>query len=608
MAFNSSSQISYLVLDSLLNGSKYGLEIIEFISQKTGGNYILKKPTLYSCLTRMEKKGLVSSSYWGESELGGKRHYYTITDDGKRELEQLSIEFQNITFAEEPAPAPEKTLPNTPSTPSETTKANPVVEFVNTIVENDETSKHNQDKPVFLQQDNFFDIVKPVTKKEESVEEKSDIIENQIDIFSFQATLPQEPAQAQSETLVPPTQDKNSQPTDSSDEEKMKYYQKILEETPQKDDAKFLDSNEKLTPVQQAQNRTIYDTSNDLKKYRKRKSFSENQIEMAMVYENAEEKEIQKERIEQLKQAMLNSRQGNTPADVYRPEQTRISEPKPEEKVFANEIKFEPTKIQPTTDSSPVDAKEAKDDAVFITHRIDASQMPIQKKISPTNIEVNIYDDNLPAPKRNSDLEPTYKDMMAKLFERKKEKTPQPTTPTTAIIEEEPDVQSFTDYNSLKKYYSTHGIEFKEYRKSNVTRHHNTNFLNFINSAILLLLSGIGCSVLYGIISALQLTKNETNFMFYTLPVLFLVYFIYAGIKYKVVPSKKATLTYNAVINWAIALLASIITFVINVMCGMQFETMSSFLTTLLVPIFAILLIFPINYYIKKFIYKKYAK
>ena len=79
MAFNSNGQIQYLVLDSLAHGSKYGLEIIEFISQKTGGNYIMKKPTLYSCLTRMEKKGLVSSSYWGESEFGGKRHYYTIT-------------------------------------------------------------------------------------------------------------------------------------------------------------------------------------------------------------------------------------------------------------------------------------------------------------------------------------------------------------------------------------------------------------------------------------------------------------------------------------------------------------------------------------------------
>ena len=47
MAFNSNGQIQFLVLDSLSHGSKYGLEIIEFISQRTGGNYIMKKPTLY---------------------------------------------------------------------------------------------------------------------------------------------------------------------------------------------------------------------------------------------------------------------------------------------------------------------------------------------------------------------------------------------------------------------------------------------------------------------------------------------------------------------------------------------------------------------------------
>ena len=98
MAFNSNGQVQYLVLDSLKEGSKYGLEIIEYISKKTGGNYIMKKPTLYSCLTRMEKKGYVSSSFWGESELGGKRHYYSITSSGKNTLEELEKDFANANY------------------------------------------------------------------------------------------------------------------------------------------------------------------------------------------------------------------------------------------------------------------------------------------------------------------------------------------------------------------------------------------------------------------------------------------------------------------------------------------------------------------------------
>ncbi len=581
MAFNSSGQISYLILDSLSSNSKYGLEIIEYISQKTGGNYILKKPTLYSSLTRMEKKGLISSSYWGESELGGKRHYYTITNEGKRELEALSAEYANANYSEPTSPQPTNENKSTVDTLSQTQESTTSSNAV------------DEKKPVFLQQDNLFDMVKPTPAKIVETEEKpSSIIENQIDIFSFEASLPKQEEVIKAEEKTVETVTNIAETTNT--------------ET-QSDDAKFLDEHEKLTPNQEAQNRILYDTSSDLKKYRKRKSFSENQIEMAMVYENAEDREIQKARIEQLKQAMLNSRQN---AQANQQPTVPTSQPvfAQQNTSFTKQEIYQQTQTQPEVDETPLTNK--KDDAVFITHRIDASEMPIQKKISPTNIEVNIYDDNLPAPKRNSELEPTYKDMMAKLFERKKEKNTQaaPAQPVQKIEEVPVQQQSFSDYNSLKKYYSTHGIEFKEYRKSNVTRHHNTNFLNFINSAILLVLSGIGSAILFGILSAIGLVKAETNFMFYTLPVLFLVYFIYAGIKYKTMPSKKATLVYNAIINWAIALLASVIIFVINVMCGMQFETISAFITTLAVPIYAVLLIFPINYYIKKFIYKKYAK
>lgn len=558
MAFNSSGQISYLVLDSLADGSKYGLEIIEFISKKTGGNYIMKKPTLYSCLTRMEKKGLVSSSYWGESELGGKRHYYTITNDGKRELDELKKEFdtpQNTEGSVQAAPA---------------------------MTENIEITTAQEDKPIFLQQDNLFDIAKKPAKKEEKKAEESDIIENQIDIFSFQETL-QNTTQEQSQEGVEPNES----------EEKMKYYQQILEQSPVKtqDDGKLLEENEKLTEIQEAQNKVLYDTSSELKKYRKRKSFSENQIEMAMTYESVEEKDIQRERIEQLKQAMLNSRQNVV--DLQKEEQK-------------NEPIVEKADITIQTHSQTIiEPQEQKDDAVYITHRIDASEMPIQKKISPTNIEVNIYDDNLPAPKRDSNLEPTYKDMMAKLFERKKEK---PVVTPVEVVEEKEQVQSFTDYNSLKKYYGSHGIEFKEYRKTTVARHHNTNFLNFISASILLLLAGVGSSILFGIIAATQHLRTETNFMFYTLPILFLIYVVYSLIKHKAVQSKTANLVYNAPINWAIAILSTIIIFVVNVFCGMQFETIGLFATSLFVPILGVLLAFPINHHLKKFLYKKYAK
>lgn len=74
--------IDTIILKSLFESDKYGLEIIQEIEEKSNGSYELKQPTLYSCLKRLENQGLISS-YWEDSEIGGKRHYYTLTDLGR---------------------------------------------------------------------------------------------------------------------------------------------------------------------------------------------------------------------------------------------------------------------------------------------------------------------------------------------------------------------------------------------------------------------------------------------------------------------------------------------------------------------------------------------
>ena len=70
------------ILESLLDGDKYGYEIIKEVKEKSGGKIELKQPSLYSSLKRFEQKGLISS-YWGDSDIGGRRHYYSITEVGK---------------------------------------------------------------------------------------------------------------------------------------------------------------------------------------------------------------------------------------------------------------------------------------------------------------------------------------------------------------------------------------------------------------------------------------------------------------------------------------------------------------------------------------------
>ena len=80
------SQVSTIVLKALESGEKYGLEIIEYVKERSAGRIIFKQPTLYSALKRLEKQDLVSS-YWKNSEkFGGRRHYYSLTKKGVQEL------------------------------------------------------------------------------------------------------------------------------------------------------------------------------------------------------------------------------------------------------------------------------------------------------------------------------------------------------------------------------------------------------------------------------------------------------------------------------------------------------------------------------------------
>lgn len=79
--------ISQILLSALLSGDKYGYEICKDIEQRTNGKLVLKQPSLYSSLRRMEEQELIKS-YWGDSDIGGRRHYYSITEKGKQKYEK----------------------------------------------------------------------------------------------------------------------------------------------------------------------------------------------------------------------------------------------------------------------------------------------------------------------------------------------------------------------------------------------------------------------------------------------------------------------------------------------------------------------------------------
>lgn len=77
----SRGSVNNIILKTLVNGDKYGYEIIKEVEEYSDGKIVLKQPSLYSSLSRFEEKQFVSS-YWGDSDIGGRRHYYHLTDLG----------------------------------------------------------------------------------------------------------------------------------------------------------------------------------------------------------------------------------------------------------------------------------------------------------------------------------------------------------------------------------------------------------------------------------------------------------------------------------------------------------------------------------------------
>jgi len=85
--------INTIILCSLDDGDKYGYEIIAEIEKKSHGQYSMKQPSLYSALKRLEKDGYVTS-YWGGSVGGGRRKYFSLTEDGRAVSEQNRSEWE----------------------------------------------------------------------------------------------------------------------------------------------------------------------------------------------------------------------------------------------------------------------------------------------------------------------------------------------------------------------------------------------------------------------------------------------------------------------------------------------------------------------------------
>lgn len=82
------------VLASLSAGRAYGLEILKAL--KDSASLIVPEGTIYPMLNRLKSEGLLASE-WEESESGHPRKYYSLTDEGRFRLREMTRAWERFS-------------------------------------------------------------------------------------------------------------------------------------------------------------------------------------------------------------------------------------------------------------------------------------------------------------------------------------------------------------------------------------------------------------------------------------------------------------------------------------------------------------------------------
>jgi DNA-binding PadR family transcriptional regulator len=76
-----------VILRQLAEEDGYGYQISKKVANISSGRLELKEATLYTAFRRLEGAGYIRS-YWGNEMVGARRRYYSLTEDGRKKLEE----------------------------------------------------------------------------------------------------------------------------------------------------------------------------------------------------------------------------------------------------------------------------------------------------------------------------------------------------------------------------------------------------------------------------------------------------------------------------------------------------------------------------------------
>lgn len=85
--------LEFCIMLIISKGEIYASDILKDLKK---ADLIVVEGTLYPLLSRLKSSGLLQYT-WKESESGPPRKYYTITDKGEKNLEQLKITWSKLT-------------------------------------------------------------------------------------------------------------------------------------------------------------------------------------------------------------------------------------------------------------------------------------------------------------------------------------------------------------------------------------------------------------------------------------------------------------------------------------------------------------------------------
>ena len=602
-------QLSFLILTCLLERDFYGLDLISEIYNKSNGRIELKKPSVYSNLTRMEKQGYVSS-YLKNSELGPNRKYYSVTERGRSFYQDLKDYFDrnNIDVFKDFKDF-EANSSNTVNINETNAQYNNVNYFAQShtdesSVDNEQLQDDSQqsgNKNIDTEENDYFDFS---GLDEQSPEVKQD---DNINKNVTQQSLSNEDVQ-QTETVNNNTFQTNTYSiksllttTNINSYDKNDFVNKVnvednkiqpqqsvtdnsnTETTTKKDDAVFLNNKDV-----EEYNKRLYDISKDINRYKRKKSFAEDQI--AFQVDNSspisEANERKRTNIEDFKNSILENK-GKVDSYDY-------------SKQMAYRFNKENRTYQDVLNGNSQKKEEKLDDGKFITGRLDVSQVEHARKIEPPRLKIitensNRDNYNMPAPKRDKSIDPSHKEILSRLYSKTKNSG-----------NDEIRDDAIYDYNDLKDFYDDQNISFSEYQKPAERVEHNTNKLYLIISVVTFLVSSICSAILYGILAGSNLINNSTNFLYILLPALLIIDILVTFYNYKKYKSWMPKPILQQWKIWCIALLISAVVVGLNFICGLTPARFSEFATTTFLPIILSFIIFPMRYYIKRFLLIKY--